>query len=234
VEFYTEFRETGSGHTYNPPSPHNPVQAALQDMPTPYVISDYNDSSASGTPAWEADQAGEYHHYGGNYSLSGSGTVIPKGLYYVEGDVSITGSGISGNVTIVAEGDINISGSGHALVPYCDKLLFFSNEEYSSAAVKCNRGVVSISGSGNVSFGGFVYAPNGKIDVSGSGNMSGSFVGNSVDITGSGMEITAPSSSTVPSGYTAYDIRSFADEATTTSRVWYGSGDLVIKSWEIQ
>jgi len=159
--------------------------------------------------------------------------VLPTGLYYVEGDVNISGSGISGNVTIVAEGDINISGSGHALAPYCDKLLFFSNEQY-SGAVRCNRGVVSISGSGNVSFGGFVYAPNGKIDVSGSGNISGSFVGNSVDITGSGMEITAPSSSTVPPNYTAYDIRSFADEATTTSRVWYGDGGVVIKSWEIQ
>jgi len=233
VEFYTTFKETGSGHTYNPPPPHNPVQAPLRDMPALYSLADYSDPTVQGTPAWEADQLGQYYHHTGDLTFSGSGTEYPTGLYYVEGDVKISGSGHEGTVTIVAEGDINISGSGHSFTPYCDKLLFFSNEEY-SGAVKCNRGVVKISGSGNVAFGGYIYAPHGKIDISGSGNMSGSFLGNTVELTGSGMHVTAPGSTSTPANYTAYDIRSSAEGATTTSRIWYGDGALQVKSWEVQ
>jgi len=232
VEFHTTFKETGSGHTYDPPAPHNPVQAAVKPMPVPFDINDYSDPDVEGTQAWLADQAGEYHHYPDDLSFSGSGETIPTGLYYVEGGVHISGSGHGGTITIVAEEDIQVSGSGHAFTPYSDRLMFFSNEAY-TGAVRCNRGVVKISGSGNVSFGGYIYAPTGKIDISGSGNMTGSFLGDTVEITGSGMCVSAPTSSSTPSAYTPYDVRATADGASIVTRIWFAEGDVRVKSWEV-
>jgi hypothetical protein len=71
---------------------------------------------------------------GGDFDVSHQGEVF-HGLYYLNGDVTLGASDLSGAVTIVATGRIEISGSSNdAFTPAVDRLLFFSNKTYSQDA----------------------------------------------------------------------------------------------------
>jgi len=231
VTYVDEFRQTGSGHNF----PDTQKLDDPQPMPINFDISDYSDPSVPGTPAYAADQEGKYYYKDGDWTFSGAGYEIPEGLYYATGKIKISGSGVSGHVTMVAEDIIDISGSGHSYTPYCGNLLFFSNKEFTGSK-QCNRAVISISGSGNTALGGIVYAPHGKIKVTGSGNMGGSFIGDSFDLSGSGMVIQVPEGAFghVPAGFVAYDIRSTVNETTTTARVLYSEDETRVVSWLVE
>jgi hypothetical protein len=145
-------------------------------MPVRYRLSDYQQG---GKEAARAQSAGKYHYINGNFNVSTSGSVL-DGLYYVKGNVGLSGSNIKGTFTIVAEGTISISGSGMNCIPYSSGLLFFSN-----------GASFGISGSNN-SLGGIICVPKGQITISGSGNkINGSIFGDRITLSGSNMVMTA-------------------------------------------
>ena len=101
---------------------------------------------------------------------------IPAGIHYVNGNVKISGSNITGNVTISATGHIKVSGSGanFSNADPVNRILFFS---------KC--GDIEISGN-NARLKGILYAPLGACSISGSGeNFQGAVIADSLDISGS-------------------------------------------------
>ena len=144
----------------------------LRPMPVQYDLSAYQ----SGGTATQA--AGKYQCINGNFSVSKSNTVL-DGLYYVKGNVNLSGSNIKGAFTIVAEGTISISGSGMNCTAYSGDLLFFSN-----------GASLSISGS-NSTLGGIIYVPLGQINISGSNSaISGSLFADRFALSGSKTKIT--------------------------------------------
>jgi len=183
MEYVTTVQETGSGHqiTY--------VQTAASDSyPVEWNMDDYR---PGGRAALAAQAEGKYFvHNCSTWHVSGSGKTIPEGLHYCTGKVRISGSAISGHVTIVAEGTIDVSGSGHSYEYYCDGLLFFSNYERNGTP-KCTNPVIDVSGSGGT-WEGVIYAPNGVIEYTGSGQQItyGSLIGWGIDISGSGFTLT--------------------------------------------
>ncbi len=148
---------TGSGNDV----PNKQANATPQPMP----VYDFNYYQQNAT----------YTH-SGNWHISGSNETIPAGIHYVNGYVKISGSHISGNVTIVATDYIKISGSNANFISAdpANRMLFFSR-----------TGDIDISGS-NAKLKGIIYAPQGEIDISGSGeSLQGAAIGNEIDISGS-------------------------------------------------
>jgi cytoskeletal protein CcmA (bactofilin family) len=218
--------------TYYPPPPDNPVQTYAQPLPVLYRLSDYNDPSAVGTPAYRAQQAGRYHRVDGDWQVNASGTVF-DGLYYVTGDLKINGNTMSGEATFVTNGTIEIIGAGFALNPYVDGLSFFSAGEFTGSA-RCNNPLIKVAGSGISTFNGYLYAPHGLIKVSGSGSMAGAFVGDSIDLAGSGLTVVLPPPEEGGSDCGVYDILATAGSAETYVRLQTCAGEgVAIESWSV-
>ena len=231
VEYVTDIQVHGST-IYIPPPPHNPVLADVQPIPIEWYMSDYDDPTAVGTPAHTAAQLGHYHHIEGDFDVNTSGTVL-HGLYYVTGGIHMNGNDITGNVTFVARGEIMVNGTDIVFTPYCDQLTFFTDLEL-AVNLRCVQAVISLIGSGNCSIGGVAYAPNGQISVSGSGTMGGSFLGDSVDLAGSGLTISLPDPlGGYPAGCVAYDVLSEAAECSTLARVVRCGTAFYVRSWWI-
>jgi len=231
VEYVTDIQVSGST-IYNPPPPHNPVQTYVQPMPKEWYMSDYDDPSAVGTPAYMAAQAGQYHYVDGDLQINSPEELL-DGLYYVTGDIHINGNDLVGNVTFVARGLIQTNGANNSITPYCDQLVYFTDFAYSDSQ-RCSKPVIKISGTGTTSLGGVTYAPNGQIAISGSGNMFGSFLGDSIDLAGSGLTMNLPPPIGYPSGCTAYDVLSSVGDTSTAVRVLYCEGNFQVVSWSIQ
>lgn len=207
------------------------VQTTVQDWPITWNINEFNDPSRPGSWAAKAQAEGKYYVHYGTWNVTGSGTVVPEGLHYCTGRVNFSGSGLRGhNVTVVSLNVIDISGSGLDFTPYVPGLSFFSTRTASTD-------VVSISGSGNT--GGTVFAPNGKISLTGSGGViTGAFLGNEIDINGSGATINLTEVE-LPSGEGeivcgVYDIRATCGSTVTTARVrTCGDGTWQVLSWRV-
>lgn len=226
---YVHTKETGST-TFYPPD-DNPAMTGPQEMPVTYDMSDYSDPTQEGTPAYAADQKGEYTHTVGSLVLGDHGAVL-KGLYYVTGDIDLGASGMSGNVTVVSSnGKIVVVGDGSTYTAYCDQLILYTDLDLVNK--RCKDPVITID-AGGISFGGVIYAPNGRIKVSGSS--CGSFVGDSVYIEGSDLTMSSPTLLGFPAGCTtAYDILSDAGEFSTMARVVCCDGEeFEVVSWWIQ
>lgn len=231
VEYVTDVQVHGST-IYIPPPPHNPVQTYVGDMPMEWYMSDYDDPTEVGTPAYNADQRGEYHYIEGDLDVNTSGTIL-NGLYYVTGDIHLIGNNLGGNATFVARGLIKMNGCDNSFTAYCDQLTFFTDFEY-APNLRCVKPVISIIGTGLSSLGGVAYAPNGQISVSGSGVMTGSFLGDSVDLAGTALTISLPPPIGYPAGCTAYDVLCEAGATSTAVRALYCDGGFEVASWSIQ
>ena len=230
AEYVRNLTILGSGNRI---VPGPAVQTTVQPFPITWDINEFNDPNQPGSWAARAQAEGKYYVHNGTWNVTGSGTVIPEGLHYCTGKVNFSGSGLRGyNVTVVSLSTIDVSGSGLDFTPYVPGLSFFSTRAAST-------NVVSISGSGNT--GGTVFAPNGKISLTGSGGViTGAFLGNEIDINGSGAtinlaEVELPGSgggSSIVCG--VYDIRSTSGSTVTTVRMrGCGDGDWQVLSWQV-
>jgi hypothetical protein len=143
----------------------------------------------------DGDGIGRYHPYVGLHNFTLKTQDLPEvdgepfldGLYYVEGNVSLSGSFV-GEVTIVATGKISFSGSHQDISPYVeDGLLLFTEAgaDYGGGS-RCSTAVISLSGSELV-WRGIIYAPNGRIEMSSSDNATlfGTLIGHNVHLSGS-------------------------------------------------
>jgi PKD repeat protein len=173
VYYVSKLTISGSKDTFIPPQPQ---KVSPRPMPVSFALADYQ---PGGKEAVKAQNAGKYHLVNGSFNVSTSGTVL-DGLYYVKGNVALSGSSIKGTFTVVAEGTISISGSAMNSIAYSGGLLLFANGSS-----------LAISGS-NSTLGGIIYVPKGQIAISGSGNkINGGLFGDKITLSGSNMVITA-------------------------------------------
>jgi hypothetical protein len=109
-----------------------------------------------------------YNHLVGNQHFKDGDP--QDGIYYVEGDVSITSANIQREVTIVAEGKIESQGNNLDLRPFSgtDHLLFFSNRGCCDETDpnNCNQVAIRIAGTG-FSMRGVVFAPYQEVEMAG-------------------------------------------------------------------
>jgi subtilisin family serine protease len=111
----------------------------------------------------------------GSWDLKASGGQLAPGVYCATGTIKLSASKVSGDVTLVAN-RIEISGSDVDLTP--NRLGVLAWATGTGDAVK-------VSGSKST-FGGIVYAPNGKAEFSGSDLTLGSIVASTIKLSGSG------------------------------------------------
>jgi len=229
VEYVTE-AQFGNDIVFDPPPPDNPVQSYARTLPPLFYMSDYNDPTQEGTPAYAADAEGRYHYVDGDMTVNESGTVL-DGLYLITGDLKLNGNDIGGTATFVVYGTTEVIGSGLQFSPYVDDLCFFATGELTGPQ-RCNTALIRIAGSGTAAFGGFIYAPHGLIRVSGSGQMAGAFVGDSIDLSGQGLTVELPELGATTEGCAIYDLIATAGATTTTVRFRYcGESSVQIQAW---
>ncbi|HHX66031.1 MAG TPA: hypothetical protein GX702_14215 [Chloroflexi bacterium] len=232
VEYVTDM-DAGNNITFVPPPPNNPVKTVAADFPEQFFLSDYDDPTRLGTPAYYAAQRGEYHYIDGDLQINQSGYEF-NGLYFITGDLKINGNSFSGAATFVTLGTIEMIGSGYNLRPYVDSLSLYSAASFTGSA-RCTNPAIRVTGSGITQLGGYVYAPDGLIRVSGSGGLAGAFLGDSVDISGQGLTVQPPPQGDEDEGCGTFDIRSTAGDTTVTARVRYcEDAGLSILSWLVE
>jgi hypothetical protein len=174
TEYVSTFTDSGSNNTFIPP----PIQVHPKPLPIQYNISDY---APGGSEAIAAETEGKYHYFDKKFHVSGSDVVL-DGLYYVEGDVKLSGKNIHGVFTIVAEKRIEVKGSKHNCSAYSTNLLLMSGKGKDKAEIK-------IAGSKST-FCGVIYTKEGKIDISGSTNtINGGLFADTVKLSGSELKI---------------------------------------------
>ncbi len=170
--------------------PDPPVQVAASDFPIRWEIEDFR---PGGELAEQADAQGQYYYYDGDCHFTSNGSVLPTGLYYCTGDAHMSGSSMSGTITLAAEGQIHLSSAGQTFTPYLSSgLTFFSNRAD-------GHNDIDVTGSGNA--GGTLFAPNGEISVNGSGNVfTGSLYADTVAVIGGEALIHRPTPASEGSG----------------------------------
>jgi hypothetical protein len=183
VTFGCDFTENGSGHSYE----RGVRSAGQRDIP---AIVDGLSYGSFGSCDFT---------FSGNVNLKSKNdvwlnaqkTLLVAGLYCFNGNVSLSGDNITGNVTFVAKGQIDVSGSDHQLTAYDPSGVLFYSE------ANTGGGEIDLSGSGGA-WTGLVYAANGDVSVSGQANqsLSGSVIGQNVSLSGSGLAVSADDSAT--------------------------------------
>ena len=168
------FDISGSGNSLTPA----PASAANRPFPLSYSYSDYPCTMTFAGDTQLTSEAAVW--VGGNPS---SGQMIP-GTYCSTGSLKLSGSYITGNVTLVAQGKVNIAGSNFNLTPYWGNTLVFTEDSSNSA--------IDLSGS-NGSWEGIMAAPNGAATIQGSSNLtiSGAILADIIRISGSDFSLNA-------------------------------------------
>ena len=155
------------------------------------------------------------------------------GLYFLTGGLKINGNNMSGIATFVTLGTIEVIGSDFDFEPYIDHLTFYSAGKFTGTP-RCNSPLIMITGSGIATFGGYVYAPHGLIKVSGSGALAGAFIGDSIDLSGSGLTIQVPPPDDDGDDCDTYDLMATAGNTDIQVRFRRCSGgELYILSWKV-
>ncbi len=175
TEYVSFFTDSGSNNTYTP------IKVPPEPYPIQYNIADYK---PGGSEAIAAENEGKYHYITRNFHVAGSDVVL-DGLYYVEGDVKLSGRNITGVFTIVAEEKIDVSGSEHNCSAYSSNLLLLSGKEEEEEEE------IKLAGSKST-FRGIIYTKEGNTDLSGSKNtINGSIFADTVKLSGSELNINA-------------------------------------------
>jgi hypothetical protein len=212
----------------------NPVHVDPWHLPEPlFVASDYRDPAAVGTPAYHASPDYFFHH--SNDLSIGSDEVITTGIHYVEGDLHISGNTISGTATFLVDGLIEMNGTGIHIAPFADDLIFFSTYSYPEST-RCSKWVIKIVGNDNDVLDGWIYAPGGLIEIRGSGSLAGSFVGDSVVISGSSLRVEPAPTFAERARCETVDIVAWTSRTRTRARcrLCYETGQVEIISWKVE
>jgi Flp pilus assembly protein TadG len=150
-----------------------PVSFTADDfLPCTFTIADGKDIGSDEGSWWE--------------SPGKSSKKLKPGIYCATGLIKLSGSDLSGTVTLVAKGangKVHVSGSNFNLKPYVKDVLIYAESSQPDAA--------KLSGSGGT-WEGVLYGPNGQVDISGSGNLAyrGMIVSSTIKLSGSNWGIT--------------------------------------------
>lgn len=153
----------------------NPTQVGTLPMPINYTFDDVRDDC---TYTNVTDLASEPPYW---MDFSTKQRLKP-GVYCNEsGKIVLSGFAVEGNITLVGN-EVSLSGSNFDLTPYWSGILLWATGDSGSA--------IDASGSGG-SWGGAMYAPNGKAKISGSSGIAvgGTIVADEVVISGSDITI---------------------------------------------
>lgn len=187
------------------------------DWPVSWDIADFQ---PGGEEAEAAISDSEYYTHTAPWIVDDPADLQP-GLHYCSGDMEITQNVNNeswSDVTIVTKGTIYIHGNSLTFKdPYIDGLAFFSGADSAEAMV--------IDGNNFTIEGGVCYAPHGTIVVT--ANNTGfyaSLVSRDVEIRKNNTEISQSIDLFIPNPGSddfcgVYDIRSVADDTTTTVRL---------------
>jgi Flp pilus assembly protein TadG len=178
ITYHCSFKEDGSGHSYT----REQKSTGVRNLPNALDGIDY-DSFAPCT-----------FYFPNNVNLKAQSviwqdpgkTLLVPGVYCFGRDMTLIGDNITGHVTFAAKGHITVSGSDHNLWAYHSSGILFYSES--------STGVDQISLNGaDGSWSGITYAPYGDISLGGQGNLNydGGLVGQNVEVSGNGVQITA-------------------------------------------
>ena len=127
-----------------------------------------------------------------------STNTLETGVYCSKGDLTLSGSDITGNVTFIAKKELKVSGSDFTLLGYLecgdDPVGCYAGADHKLLLVSFSTipsNSLHMSGSGGL-WDGIMFAPFGRADISGSSNFSivGRVLGNEVKLSGSNFGIT--------------------------------------------
>lgn len=177
--YVCSINNSGSGNSYQSGSPYS---TSTKPSPVNYVYSDF-DPGIPCTRRWTSDvdlKSVNNIWVGDNPSSK----QLKPGVYCSTRKLTLSESGVSGSVTLVAQQEVNISGSNFNLTPYWNSVLLFTYNTSSSA--------LDVSGSGG-QWEGLILAPRGKAKIAGSGNwsFSGAVIADQVQVSGSSFSMTA-------------------------------------------
>ena len=183
VTFGCDFAENGFGHSYE----RGVKNAGQRDVPAFVQGLSYGsfgscDFTFSGNVNLKSKN---------DVWLDAQKTLLVTGLYCFNGNVSLSGDDITGNVTFVAKGQIDVSGSDHQLTAYDPSGVLFYSEANTGGSE------IDLAGSGGA-WTGLVYAANGTVSISGQANQSldGSVIGQTVELSGAGLGVSASTDAT--------------------------------------
>ena len=221
---------SGSSNTFDPP-------ATTPFPPPPWPVTfDINDFLPDGFQGGNGSVAatvgfGFYHFWDGKIDtgvLIDQGwfdpvsKVLDDGVYVATEDINVSGSDVTGTVTLVTapteegKGIIKFSGSNQNLDPYYQGLLAFSDAWKGGTGYPWNpeppdhpdclqTDGIHFSGS-NQEWDGIMFAPRSGVVLSGSSNVAvnGSIVAYTIAISGSSQTITSTGSSSSGSAVTVF------------------------------
>ncbi|MDA1061327.1 MAG: hypothetical protein O2895_00175 [Chloroflexi bacterium] len=184
VTYSCGFSDGGGSNTFSTPpalvpSRPPPIEYAYSDFPCDYVYT-MPTNLGSVNEVWVGDDP--------------CSNQLKTAVICSTSHLTLSGSDVTGTVTLVAGGNLNVSGSDFILLPYWNDVLLFSSSSSPQA--------IDISGSGGV-WRGFINAPVGRVKIAGSGNLSlqSSVVAADIQMSGSNLSID---SSTLPGEYGVY------------------------------
>ncbi|MHB0859126.1 MAG: hypothetical protein ACYC5M_16355 [Anaerolineae bacterium] len=202
--------------------PSDEVWNELLEM---WSVSQFNDPTEPDTWAHLAASQGQYHTYP-SLHVSGSDDLEP-GLYYVSGDVSISGAGhVFDGVTIVAGGEISVSANGARFTPYVPNLTLMAFSTTGKKDIKLS--------STDIQYGGACFSPFGDIEMTGTGHVIGAFLSQTVYIGGNGGGSGEPLTLHPLSSCGVFEVVSSA--GSTATHVWAtecGANGFGLLSWSI-
>jgi hypothetical protein len=166
-----------------------PAPAAAGPDPLGYTLANFPVANCSFGTNYNPGNVNVTSLPGVFQSGNAGGGVLNTGVICSGGDINLSGSSLSGTITMVAVGNINTSGTNFTLTaaPNGKGLVAFS---LSNAGDGGSSGCISPSaialGSSSWTVNGGLYAPNGCIDIGGSGiTINGSLIGLDVNPHGS-------------------------------------------------
>lgn len=178
VQYAGTLTENGSADAYASP----PAQVPAAPATVAFALADYRPGGTAALAAGPSfhDETSACAAGGGTWTLAGSTTFSP-GIYYAPCAVAISGSSVTGDVTLVATGDVDVSGSGATFTPFVDGL--------SIASSAVDAAAVRIDGA-SAAIGGYLYAPAGAVVLAGAKDqLACGAVAGSITLAGAGLTV---------------------------------------------
>ena len=162
----------GGGNTFSTP----PALTPSEPPPISYAYADFPCDYSYSTPTNIGSRS---ELWVGNDPSSNQ---LKTAVICSTSHLTLSGSDVTGTVTLVARGNLNISGSNFDLTPYWQNVLLFS----SSASPQA----IDLSGSGGT-WRGYINTPIGRVKLAGSSNLTleTSIVADQIQLSGSDLSI---------------------------------------------
>ena len=160
-----------------------PISYTMADFPCTKSVPSGNFDLCNDAAVWQS----------GN--CWGGGGVLKPGVYCAPGgNLTLNGSNLSGNVTLVSNGQIQVSGNNMNLSAYSNGVaLYTTSNVLTSATAPIMMGVSTMQLTGTI------YAPNGHMNLSGSDwTINGSLIGYEIEFGTSNWTVNSTAGASTP------------------------------------